>query len=276
LVAELRDLWTDNHYNEGSRIRRSVDRWLERRTLGGASALITVSEPLAETLREKYDVPVSVVLNGFDADDLDDLAEPRPASSQTLELLHTGHWLTHRDPSALFKAIQLLGDNGRAVRVRFRGYSGEAERKFLHALAARYGIGDQFEFAELVPHAESLQLQRNADVLLLLTWNNPLEKGVYTGKLFEYVGARRPILAVGLEDGVAADLIRERRLGFASANPEAIADQLSKWLAEKRTNGSLPAPQAADILDLTREAQTRKLEQVLLEVVSRSNAYQVR
>jgi hypothetical protein len=43
------------------------------------------------------------------------------------------------------------------------------------------------------------------DVLLLLLWNDPRERGVYTGKLFEYLGARRPILGIGPADNVAAD-----------------------------------------------------------------------
>ena len=281
-VAELRDLWADNHYNDTSRVRHSFDQWLERRTLRSATAVVTVSEPLAEALRAKYDVPVSVVLNGFDVEDVQDgprvvdapnNAPPRDGATQRLELLHCGTVLAQRDPSPLFDALRLMGKNGRDVYVRFLGAMSSEMQNHLRRLATTRGVADQLQFAARVPHAEAVKLQRETDVLLLLTWNNPLERGVFTGKLFEYIGSRRPILSVGLADGVAAELIRERRFGFASDNPEAIAKQLTGWLEEKRANGRLAAPNADNVQEFTREAQTRRLEQVLLKAVASSTTH---
>ena len=275
-VGDLRDLWADNHYNEGSRLRKSVDQWIERKTLRSASALVTVSEPLADTLRAKYDVPVSVVLNGFDPEDIEDAeGEEVVASSPGLELLHSGTVLAQRDPSPLFDALKLMGDAGRDVRVVFLGPNGPDIRNHLRRLASERGVTDQLVFRDTVPHVDALRLQRRADVLLLLMWNNPLERGVYTGKLFSYIGARRPIFSVGMSDGVAADLIREHQLGFAVDTPAAIAQQLSLWLEEKRIHGRLAAPKCANVDEFTREAQTRKLEQVLLSVVARTAAHHV-
>jgi glycosyltransferase involved in cell wall biosynthesis len=267
-VGELRDLWADNHYNDTSRVRKSLDQWLERRTLRNASALVTVSEPLAESLRVKYDVPVSVVLNGYDTEDSTLARQPSRMADGDLELLHTGNVLAYRDPSPLFEALRLLGPLRSKIQVVFRGPLDIGMRSHLRALAARHGVEELVKFAENVSHAESVGLQQRADVLLLLTWNNLLERGVYTGKLFEYIGARRPILSVGLSEGVAAALINERNLGFASADPHAIAAQLSKWLEEKRVSGCVGEPNAKDVRDLTREEQTRKLERLLQEIVN--------
>ncbi|MEP6780571.1 MAG: glycosyltransferase [Gemmatimonadaceae bacterium] len=278
-VAELRDLWADNHYNNSSRIRHSIDQWLERRTLSSAAAVVTVSEPLAESLRAKYTAPVSIVLNGFDVDDIDDNAltlsgisnrKVDAAARAQLELLHCGTVLAQRDPTPLFDAIKLMGADGRDVIVRFLGTMSVEMRNHLQAIAASRGVAEQLQFVARVPHAEAVRLQRETDVLLLLTWNNPLERGVYTGKLFEYIGAKRPILSVGLADGVAADLIRHRKFGFASDSPEKIAKQLLAWLAEKRTQGLLPSPKSDDVQEFTREAQTRVLERVLQDAVART------
>lgn len=283
-VAELRDLWADNHYNDTSRVRHSVDQWLERRTLRSAAAVVTVSEPLADALRAKYDVPVSVVLNGFDVEDVEDESRaidapttlaPSASGTRTLELLHCGTVIAQRDPSPLFNALSLMRDNGRDVYVRFLGNISIELRNYLRMLATARGVADQLQFAARVPHAEAVKLQRQTDVLLLLTWNNPLERGVYTGKLFEYIGSRRPILSVGLADGVAAELIRERRFGFASDNPEAIAEQLTQWLEEKRVHGCLAAPKSDNVQEFTREAQTRRLERVLLTAVADSTTHKV-
>ena len=186
-----------------------------------------------------------------------------------------GTVLAQRDPSPLFDALKLMGDAGRDVRVVFLGPNGPDIRNHLRRLASERGVTDQLVFRDTVPHVDALRLQRRADVLLLLMWNNPLERGVYTGKLFSYIGARRPIFSVGMSDGVAADLIREHQLGFAVDTPAAIAQQLSLWLEEKRIHGRLAAPKCANVDEFTREAQTRKLEQVLLSVVARTAAHHV-
>ena len=61
-----------------------------------------------------------------------------------------------------------------------------------------------------------------ADVLLLLTWDNHLERGVLTGKLFEYIGASKPILSIGAINDDASRLITSNNFGVASNNPEVI------------------------------------------------------
>jgi hypothetical protein len=103
---------------------------------------------------------------------------------------------------------------------------------------------------------------------VLLLHESPNDAGVFTGKLFEYVGARRPILVAGAVSGVAADLVRQRQLGHAEAAPERIARRLRAWLAEKRERGSIAPPESAAVDDLSRKAQTRALADVLERVTS--------
>jgi glycosyltransferase involved in cell wall biosynthesis len=88
-----------------------------------------------------------------------------------------------------------------------------------------------------VPYRESIRRQKAADVLLLLQWNDPLEQGNVPAKLFEYLAARRPILGLGLVDGVPAGVIRERGAGLFDNDPAAIAAQLARWIDEKRRTG---------------------------------------
>ena len=68
-VAELRDLWVDNPYWVRPPWRYYFENLLERRVLGSAKGLVTVSNPLAETLRSKYQIPCEVITNGFDPED---------------------------------------------------------------------------------------------------------------------------------------------------------------------------------------------------------------
>jgi hypothetical protein len=64
-----------------------------------------------------------------------------------------------------------------------------------------------------ISREESIHEQRKAQVLLLLTWNHPAEKGVYTGKLFDYLAAQRPVLAMGIPGSVIEELLDETQAG---------------------------------------------------------------
>ncbi|MBO9391198.1 MAG: glycosyltransferase [Roseiflexus sp.] len=263
-VGELRDLWTDNHYYTFPMWRRVLETWLERRTLRTAAGLITVSEPLAQTLRLRYDVPVGVVLNGFDPTDYPPVRRSHP--DRFLRIVYTGNVYPGKQSAvALFAALQRLGARAGQVRVAFYGWGVQGMVSIM-AEAQHYGVASVLEVKDAVPHQEALGLQRAADVLLLLLWNDPRERGVYTGKLFEYLGARRPILAIGPADNVAAALIRERQAGIVSSDPAEIADHLACWLDMKERGADIPDLPESVAAGLSRQEQTRRLERFLLQI----------
>ena len=80
------------------------------------------------------------------------------------------------------------------------------------------GLGDRLELIPYAPRSTSLALQRDSEALLLLIPDaGGRGKGVLSGKVFEYIAARRPILAAVPPDGAAADLIRETGAGIVAA-----------------------------------------------------------
>ena len=128
-------------------------------------------------------------------------------------------------------------------------------------------MSDRVTVHPAVPYKQSLEIQRRSDVLLLLQWNNPREQGNVPAKLFEYFGVLRPILGIGLEDGVPARLIRERQAGFFSNDPEAIAAQLRRWLAAKdAAGGRLPGLPPAAREGLSRDIQFERLLDFCIKV----------
>jgi hypothetical protein len=262
-IAELRDPWGSDPYDPSPRLRRRLDDWLSRHVVRSAAGVVTVSEPLAEAFRRKYKKPTCVVLNGYDDDD-------RPAKRVAsdahddgrLWLVHTGSFYVQRDFAPLVHALHHLGERAGRVRVSFVGADPSGMGPGL-ALADALGVAGSFELSPMVSYTESLRLQRAADVLLLVMWNDPREHGTLTGKLFEYVGARRPILLVGLTTGAAADLVKSRSLGVALDDPDLIAEWLSDRLDEKERTGRTAAPTLLAQSDLTRESQARVLETFL-------------
>lgn len=259
-VAELRDLWTDNHYYAFPSWRKWIEKSIERRVLSSTSAVVTVSEPLAETLRSKVQAPVATILNGFDPNDYPAI-EGKLFSEDRLNIAYTGMvYAGKQDPSPLFAALKGLHCADK-VRVYFFGrYLQEIER-----LAEQHGVKHLVSVSEAVPYGQAIQIQMQSDVLLLLLWNDKGERGVYTGKLFEYFGARHPILAIGSENGIAGELIQERKAGMISNDPAELAKQLEEWVSIKleKRGGLLLSPTVG--VGLTREEQFAKLDTFLQE-----------
>ena len=262
-VAEFRDHFAGNPYSNLPAWRDPVDSWIEGRVLASASACVTVSQPMADTLCARYSKPTVVVLNGFDgrivaasSAFVDELAP--------LRIVYTGViYPGRRDPSPLFAAIVALGTAARDVKVEFYGQ----DLRTVEELVRQYGVSEHVYLGGAIAHTDSLAKQQSADILLLLLWSDPREVGVYTGKLFEYVGSGRPILAVGGAHGVAADLIRSRGLGVVASESEAIAEALRAWLEEKRTTRAVAAVPKHARAGLSREEQFSKVDSLLTELV---------
>jgi hypothetical protein len=268
-VAEFRDRWSDDPYVERPRWRQGLERRLERRIVGSARAIVTVSEPWAERYAAAYGRPVLVVLNGFDPDDYAGRESAGAMGSPFLEIVYTGGiYPGRRDPTPLFHAIARSGELRSAVRVRFYGTS----REHALPLAAAAGAQDQVVVHPHLPRREIAAIQQRADVLLLMQWNDPREQGNLPGKLFEYLGARRPILGLGLEKGVPANIIRERAAGCFINDPALIAAQLTTWLETKRRLGHLPPLPPAAAAGFTRAEQFGRLERVITETTRATNS----
>jgi len=171
-----------------------------------------------------------------------------------------------RDPTPLFRAVRSLGDKGKRIDVSFFGSDGSLARQ----LARTAGVEEQVRTFGEIPYEEALDAQAGADLLLLLLWNKPGEEGVLPGKLFEYMGATRPVLAVGTSRGATADLIKSRSLGLASSDPARIAEQLERWLKEKKEMGRVaPIPLDA-VRDYDRRTQTQRLAAFLESVAGQT------
>jgi glycosyltransferase involved in cell wall biosynthesis len=247
-VAGLRDLWSDNPYRSVRPGR--LDRMLEARVLSDAAGIVVTTDEAADVIRARYPVPTVTVMNGYDPDDLRDRTpDQRP---EPLRIVHTGV-LVHdrRDPTALFEAMRSLRAEGRAVRAEFYGRDSAVAAR----AAARTRTGDLVGAHGSVSYQESLQVQRDADVLLLLQWNDPAERRICPAKLFEYAAARRPVVAIAPRDGVVARLLRGSSMGVVASSPDEIALELRRLADVKAATGDVPdvAPHPPEVLSRARQ-----------------------
>ncbi|HSE83712.1 MAG TPA: glycosyltransferase, partial [Thermodesulfobacteriota bacterium] len=237
-VADFRDLWSQNHgYPYGS-FRHYLERRLEAWTLKEADALVTVSEPLAAKLSILHrQNRIYSITNGFDPEEFEIIREANMPQKFVITYagqLHSGQ----RDPEILFQALEGLIKSGKIdknkIEVNF--YSGLQEA-WLYEKVKKYGLHEVVHIHDYKPRSEVLRKEASSSLLLVITWDNPEELGVYTGKVFECLGVRRPILAFGGPAGVLADLLRKTKAGFYTSTLEELKQVLLGYYGEYIKNG---------------------------------------
>jgi len=272
-VADLRDLWTQNHYYPYGTLRRFFERRLEVKTLNIADVLVTVSKPLAQKLRLLHrGKPVIAIPNGYDPDEVVRSAQ----LTKEFTITYTGQlYQGKRDPTPLLRALAELASEGKielkTVKVRFYGdtpYWLEQEIK-------RYQLDEVVSLHPKVLREVALQKQRESQILLLLNWDDPNEVGVYTGKVFEYLAARRPILAVGGPRGVVTKLLEETGAGVHALGPEHLKRVLFEFYEQYRTHGYVPYKGCEGrIAKYSHREMARRFANVLDFVTAKGEAWQ--
>jgi glycosyltransferase involved in cell wall biosynthesis len=230
-IADFRDLWTQNHYYRYSKFRRFLEQRLELKTLSSADALTTVSRPLSEKLKQFHKgKDVYVITNGFDPDNINCSSPLKTKFTITYTgLIYRGF----QDPEPLFIALRDLIDddliNPEYISVEFYGN----EPAWLVRDIRKYNLENIVKTFGLISRDSSLEKQRRSHLLLLLTWNDPQEKGIYTGKIFDYLAAQRPILSIGRTSGcVAEQLLKETNSGVHCCTDEDIKYAIMNAFAE--------------------------------------------
>ncbi len=211
-IADLRDLWTQNHNYSYSQLRKMIDRRLELKTLSAADALVTVSRPWADSLAALHKgKPTYCITNGFDPETVN-LPPARLTSKFTMT--YTGNiYAVEHAPIKLFEALRdLISENVMNqgdIEVRFYGNVAD----WLKQEIKEYGLSGIVSLFGPVPREIALQKQRESTVLFLAKWQNPRELGAYSGKIFEYLAAMRPVLAIGGSHDVVTELLSETGAG---------------------------------------------------------------
>jgi glycosyltransferase involved in cell wall biosynthesis len=242
-VADLRDsLVAHPHRRAESRLVRAKEWTAERvarLVARRADGIVAVSDAIADETRAlQPQGQVVTIANGSDFDDFEGL-DYRPG--RRFRITHTGSFFGKRDPRPFLTA---LAQSGLDVEARFLGDFRSADR----AWAEELGLGDRLQLLPYAPRREALELQRDSEALLLLIPDaGGRGKGVLSGKVFEYLAAERPILAVVPPDGAAADLIRETGAGVVAApdDVDGIRSALS-WLEASWRAGRLNGTPLSD------------------------------
>lgn len=234
-IADFRDLWTQNHYYSHTPIRRLIERKLEIKTLARADALVTISPYLADKLKELHNKRVYSITNGFSDEET---YRNDVKLTKKFTITYTGSlYLSKRDPIKLFQALNELIlkkiVDSKDIEIRFYGvkesWLEEEIKSFnLEKIAKWYGYVDRMT---------ALKKQRESQLLLLLLWDHPEERNIATGKLFDYLGSKRPILAIGGSKGFVKEILDETNTGIFVISIDEIKNYLINSYQEWKRNG---------------------------------------
>lgn len=262
-IAEFRDRWIDDPYTTHPAWRRWIDGRLERSLVRRAAGIVTVSGIWSRFYAGKYGLPTETVMNGFDPKDFS--LDVDPSADLPVRLLHAGTiYQGRRDPRPLFEAIRRQRFPAKELRLLFYGHQLDGIR----TLADEMGLGDVVEIGNAMPYRDAIALQKRADVLLLMQWNDKADEGNVPAKVFEYLATNRQILGLGPLDGVPARLVRDREAGIFSNDPDEIAERLKLWIEEKRRTGRVAPPSRKAANGLDRDTQYRRLRRFCETVVA--------
>jgi glycosyltransferase involved in cell wall biosynthesis len=242
-VMDLRDDWARTYTGRTpAPWRRPIETRLERWAVRRAARVVHVSGASASLLAQRYprlhDRFVGIP-NGFDPDDLVGLPPRSARTAGPIRFLYAGS-LQGTQTLGLFPEV--FGRKARldrpALRLRFVGpmepvFASQLQRSVDH---------DHLEIAPPVSHGEALMEMASADVLLVFTGGGGAGANTITGKLFEYLALRRPILLVG-PDGPAARLVRESGAGVSATGDDETAlgeaiDRASRMASDETFTGA--------------------------------------
>ena len=220
-VADYRDLWTGDVLREWiPKWRQAMEIVLERYLLSSATAVVTVSEPKTDFIRERISGlspdRFYTITNGYDPEEYEGL-KPERQESGVLRFVYTGRLFKNRRGYELIEAMGILLKQKPELRgnVRVEYYGGVAPEiaEKMDKLINTHELENIVRFHPDVPFQRSKALQKSADVLLLIVDTGKTSSGVIPGKLFEYVAAKRPILCIA-EDGATSEIIRKGKIGW--------------------------------------------------------------
>ena len=230
-----------------------LDARLERKVVNRADALVTNNRYNAG-LFAKQSRPTddfSIIPNGYDADDFAQItAEKLPDFTIT----HAGTLSESRIPEVLVRAMVKIKEI-KKVRIKLH-LIGITCEPFISLLEKNNLIRDTV-FSEYLPHREALTRLMSSSALLLINDRGPHDKGHIPGKIFDYLGVRRPVFGVGPPGGAADEILRNSDSGRVIHYEDTdgavnyLGELIDDW--QRTTSRFSFAPEQYEKRQLTRE-----------------------
>lgn len=267
-LADFRDPWTKIDYYKDLKLTARADRKhqrLEREVISYADAVVTVGKTMQEEFATLVSRDIDCITNGYDDDDI---TKENVVPDTEFSIAHVGTMVKTRNPVALWKALsELLEEESGLKSHLLLKLVGKVDVAVQESLT-QFGLHTYVKFTDYLNHDDVVKVQRQSQILLLVINRTHNAKGVLTGKLFEYMAARRPVICIGPVDGDAAEIVNETQCGKAvdyddvNSLKKIVRDYYMQYLQHRLNTSSV------NVEKYSRRALTEKLVQVLDRIVS--------
>lgn len=264
-IADFRDPWTKiDYFHQLPLTKKTIARHqaLEKRVVEKADTVLVIGNTMA-SIYKKISKNVEVITNGYDTVS----SEIKTPLDTTFSLVHIGLMNADRNHQILWQALQeICSENP--------NFKNDLQLKFVGALAEgvtkdieKYKLKNNTTFIDYVPHHEVLNYQQSAQVLLLAVNNVPSAEGIITGKIFEYLEANRPILAIAPVNGDLNEIIKNTNSGVVVGFDDAkkLKEEISKLYTNFKNNNT--KVDSKNIEQYHRKELTKKLAGIINRLV---------
>ncbi|HWY98677.1 MAG TPA: glycosyltransferase family 4 protein [Bacteroidia bacterium] len=227
-LADFRDPWTNIDFYADLMLTSGSDRKHKKLELGvlqKADAVVSVGETMSEELKNILEKKASKqnkfysITNGYDPDDYISTGEVKPDKKFTMA--HIGSLDKSRNPKLLWKVLSELVKKDSAfvndLEIKLVGKVDFSVQEDIE----KNGLASHLNKIAYLTHKEVTLVQKQSQVLLLLINKTPNAKGIVTGKFFEYMAAKRPILVIGPVGGDVDKILNETHAGLLADYDDA-------------------------------------------------------
>ncbi len=263
-ISDFRDPWTDiDYFHQLPLTERSIQKHkeLEQKVLQQSDAVLVIGETMKENYK-KFNKNIHIISNGFDGE----IAGSDTKLDEKFTITHVGMMNADRNPIVLWEALsELMLENTELSKDLEIKLIGEVAAEVKKAITDNR-LEKNIKYIQYVSHEKVMNYQRSAQVLLLAVNNVPSAKGIVTGKIFEYLQANRPILAIGPVDGDLAEIIKKTNSGTVVGFHDKVETKKSilSWYKKFKT-GDLKN-NTIDIDQYHRKELTRQLSDVIKSI----------
>lgn len=262
-LTDFRDPWTNVYYFKDlnvSWLANKIHRYLEKKIVQHADCVLVVSEGMQDEFELLHPKKLKIITNGYDEDDIQLVRKPL---DEKFTISHIGLLTERQNPLILWKVLNEMCNADSEFKSDLRiQLIGKVDFSALES-AKQAGLQEQVVRIPYLTHVEAIDKQQSSQILLLLLLNQEGTKSILTGKLFEYLAAKRPILAIGSIDGDAAKVIQETEAGITIDFNDEIATKqaINKLYRQYKANSLIV--QSKSIERFSRKFLTSKLANLL-------------
>lgn len=268
IIFDYRDLWYGSYFSVyPTPYHKYKHKNLEYFSLKAADKILVTNRKIKEKLLQNYPFlsfdDVVIMRHGFDQEDFDRNSATPKEKKEKLVITHSGNFIEYSTPKFFLEAFKKLTierpDIAANFELHFVGIIGRHNEKLIKRLKLEPFV----KLHGYIDHNETIKKIKSSDVLWLQVGRKRNIDAILPGKLFEYVGARKPILGC-VPEGAAKFALEEYKASYIT-EPENI-DQIKTELIKIHTDfrkSMLPIPEEDFVIQHDRKYLTEQVTKIL-------------